>query len=307
MSTVSRDGLKIIGLKMKNNSFIWLHRYAQLLTVTTFLLIIAGGLVTSTKSGLSVPDWPLSYGKLMPPMVGGIRYEHTHRMIASLVGLMTLALALWLGASEQRRWVRWLGITAFGAVVIQGILGGLTVLYLLPAPISIFHACLAQTFFVLVMSLAFFTSREWFMPIQTSVRSGFSDMKPLLLMTMGFTYSQLILGATLRHTGNQFIAVSHIVNGFFILIHSGLVMARVLNHYEGDKQLVYPAVFLGFLTLLQMAFGIGAFIYTIALHEAVQISSARVFFVTVHQTLGALLLATIAFLTLRIYRKAAIK
>ncbi|OGW84581.1 MAG: hypothetical protein A3C35_05230 [Omnitrophica bacterium RIFCSPHIGHO2_02_FULL_46_11] len=132
-------------------------------------------------------------------------------------------------------------------------------------------------------------------------------MKPLLLMTMGFTYSQLILGATLRHTGNQFIAVSHIVNGFFILIHSGLVMARVLNHYEGDKQLVYPAVFLGFLTLLQMAFGIGAFIYTIALHEAVQISSARVFFVTVHQTLGALLLATIAFLTLRIYRKAAIK
>ena len=96
MSTVCRDGLKIIGLKMKNNSFIWLHRYAQLLTVTTFLLIIAGGLVTSTKSGLSVPDWPLSYGKLMPPMVGGIRYEHTHRMIASLVGLMTLALALWL-------------------------------------------------------------------------------------------------------------------------------------------------------------------------------------------------------------------
>src|SRR3990167_5697725 len=130
---------------------VWLARYTKLLAAVTFLLIIAGGLVTSTKSGLSVPDWPLSYGKLMPPMVGGVRYEHTNRMIASLVGFMTLVLTLWLGFKESRTWVRWTGIAAFGAVVIQGILGGLTVIYLLPAPVSIFHACLAQTFFALAI------------------------------------------------------------------------------------------------------------------------------------------------------------
>src|SRR3989338_2934111 len=141
---------------------LWLGRYTKLLVGGTFLLIIAGGLVTSTQFGLSVPDWPISYGKLMPPMVGGVRYEHTHRMIASLVGIMTLVLALWLGFKESRTWVRCAGIAAFGVVVVQGILVALTVMYLLPAPISIFHACLAQTFFALIVSLAFFTSREWF-------------------------------------------------------------------------------------------------------------------------------------------------
>src|SRR3989338_4154315 len=141
---------------------LWLARYTKLLVGVTFFLIIVGGVVTSTKSGLSVPDWPLSYGKLMPKMVGGVRYEHTHRMIASLVGIMTLALSLWLGFKESRTWVRWAGIIAFGAVVLQGVLGGLTVIYLLPAPISIFHACFAQTFFALIVSLAFFTSKEWF-------------------------------------------------------------------------------------------------------------------------------------------------
>src|SRR3989338_10054325 len=106
---------------------MWLRLYTKILVVMTFLLVIAGGLVTSTKSGLSVPDWPLSYGQLMPPMVGGIRYEHTHRMIATLVGLMTLVLAVWLGCSERRKWVRWAGIGALGLVVAQGILGGMTV------------------------------------------------------------------------------------------------------------------------------------------------------------------------------------
>src|SRR3989338_726134 len=147
------------------HSSVWLSRYTKLLAGVTFLLIIAGGLVTSTDSGLAVPDWPLSYGQFMPPMVGGIRYEHSHRLIAASVGLMTILLVGWLMAVERRRWVRWLGIAALGTVVLQGILGGLTVLYLLPDPVSIFHACLAQTFFALIVALAFFTSREWFSPV----------------------------------------------------------------------------------------------------------------------------------------------
>ncbi len=300
----------------------WLARYTKLLAFATFLLIIAGGLVTSTKSGLSVPDWPLSYGRLMPPMVGGIRYEHTHRLIASLVGMMTLALVLWLGFKESRAWVRWTGIAAFGAVVIQGILGGLTVIYLLPAPISIFHACLAQTFFALTVSLAFFTSKECenvndgtryvtgqvpsakSEPVPAVPGTVDIEIKQPLWMLITLIYLQLILGATLRHTSNQLIVISHIVNGFFVLIGSIIVMLRVFHHCEQEKKLVHPAFLLGISALLQMALGMGAFIYVLMLPQTIQSPAGKIFFITAHQTLGAFLLGTCVFLMLRIYRKA---
>jgi cytochrome c oxidase assembly protein subunit 15 len=126
---------------------IGLHRWALFTTCCTAFLIFVGGLVTSTDSGLAVPDWPLSYGMLFPPMVGGIFYEHGHRMAAAFVGFLTVILAIWTCVKEDRSWVRWLSLTALAAVVLQGILGGLTVLYLLPASISMTHACLAQTSF----------------------------------------------------------------------------------------------------------------------------------------------------------------
>ncbi|MDO8665570.1 MAG: COX15/CtaA family protein, partial [Gemmatimonadales bacterium] len=120
-----------------------LHRYALAVAGATFVLVVAGGLVTSTGSGLSVPDWPLSFGTLFPRMEGGVRFEHTHRLIAAGVGLLTIALAVWIARREPRRWVRGLAFVAVGAVVIQGVLGGLTVLFKLPTPISVAHASLA--------------------------------------------------------------------------------------------------------------------------------------------------------------------
>ena len=280
---------------------LWLSRYTKLLVAMTFLLIVAGGLVTSTQSGLSVPDWPLSYGRLMPPMVGGIRYEHTHRMIASLVGIMTFVLMFWLGFKEKRSWLRWAGIGAFAAVVAQGILGGLTVIYLLPAPISILHACLAQTFFAFVVSLAFFTSREWVSSGASTLQV--SELKQPLFMMIALVYAQLILGATLRHTTNHAIVISHIVTGFLVLIHSMVIMIRIVKNFESEKKLVYPSVVLGILTLAQLSLGMGAFIYIFMLGETLQPQAGKIFFVTAHQTLGALILATGAFLLLRVYRK----
>ena len=128
-----------------------LHAYAVFTAFCTFLLIIAGALVTGNDAGLSVPDWPLSYGKLMPPMVGGIFYEHGHRMVAATVGLLTVVLAFWLWRAEPRRWVRRLGWVALATVVAQGVLGGITVLFYLPVAVSVAHACLAQIFFCLVV------------------------------------------------------------------------------------------------------------------------------------------------------------
>jgi len=178
-----------------------LHVFSIITAVCTFLLIIAGGLVTSTGSGLAVPDWPLSYGKLMPPMVGGILYEHSHRMIASLVGLLTIVLTAWIWKKESRRWLRILAVLGLLAVVTQGVLGGLTVLFLLPTPISVGHATLAQTFFCIVASIALFTSRWW---LSNHPEIRIADRKPSLLvlcvLTSAAVYIQLILGALMRHT-----------------------------------------------------------------------------------------------------------
>src|SRR6476646_6654250 len=126
-----------------------LHRFAKFLPACTILLILAGSLVTSHDAGLSVPDWPTSYGWNMftfPPSmwVANIFYEHGHRLIASSVGFLTIILAVWLWLKEPRRWVRWLGVTALGTVIAQGLLGGLTVLFFLPAAISTAHAGLAE-------------------------------------------------------------------------------------------------------------------------------------------------------------------
>src|SRR5438046_2833311 len=143
-----------------------LHRFATFVAGCTVLLLLAGSLVTSTGSGLSVPDWPTSYGWNMftfPPSmwVGGIVYEHGHRLIASTVGFFTILLAVWLWRGETRRWMRLLGLAALVLVVLQGLLGGLTVRYFLPAPVSIAHAAVAEIFFCLTVAIALFTSDRW--------------------------------------------------------------------------------------------------------------------------------------------------
>ena len=181
-----------------------LRYFSKILFFSTLFLIFIGGLVKSTESGLSVPDWPTTYGRFMfafpmSEMVGGIRYEHTHRMVASIVGLLTLALAFWLNYAERRRWVKVLGWAALFAVILQGILGGLTVRYFLPTSISVAHGMLAQTFFLMTITLAYSQSRE------RKTREGseekfngtFLKLCALLLFVI---YVQLILGAVMRHT-----------------------------------------------------------------------------------------------------------
>ncbi len=179
-----------------------LHRFALGTACCTFVLIVAGGMVTSTGSGLAVPDWPLSYGQVMPPMVGGIFYEHGHRMIASFVGFLTVILAFWVWKKDPRRWMRVLGFAALFAVIVQGILGGLTVLYLLPTAVSVSHAALAQSFFCLTALIALFTSKWWFEtnPILTepTTRRFFQSCIFLVLAV----FLQLVLGAVMRHTGS---------------------------------------------------------------------------------------------------------
>src|SRR5512142_381994 len=178
---------------------VLLRRYTKVVAASTLFLIYAGAMVTSTGSGLAVPDWPLSYGMLMPPMIAGIFYEHGHRMIAATVGLLTVIQAISLQMREPKRFVRILGWCSLGAVIAQGVLGGLTVLFLLPHSVSISHAGLAEIFMCLNMSIAFFTSESF-----RRLRSGERDADaPTVLTTLlvVLVYAQILAGALVRHLG----------------------------------------------------------------------------------------------------------
>jgi cytochrome c oxidase assembly protein subunit 15 len=210
-----------------------LHRFSKFLVACTVLLILAGSLVTSHDAGLSVPDWPTSYGWSMftfPPSmwVANILYEHGHRLIASSVGFLTIVMAAWLWYADPRRWMRWFGVATLGSVVAQGLLGGLTVLFFLPAAISTAHAGLAEVFFCMTVAIAIFTSPGWIAGYgvgadprvppsqrygevrQSAKRDGGGPVRggpmgpPLRYLATTATvliFAQILVGATMRHTG----------------------------------------------------------------------------------------------------------
>jgi cytochrome c oxidase assembly protein subunit 15 len=184
---------------------IHLRRYTKFLCVLTLLLIALGALVKSTESGLSVPDWPTTYGKFMfayplNKMAGGIKYEHTHRMLASLVGLLTLILTIWLiRIQAQPAWIKRLGIFAFLTVVAQGVLGGLTVLLFLPVWLSTFHGVLAQTFFLIVIMIAYGLSVERQKRWKIDEESYSPRFLRMAIILMVMVYIQLIIGNIMRH------------------------------------------------------------------------------------------------------------
>src|SRR6185436_8099000 len=179
---------------------VWLHRYAVAVATCTLFLVVAGGLVTSNDAGLSVPDWPLAYGKLIPSQIeGGIVFEYGHRVVATTVGLLTVILAIWMGRVEKRRWLRRLGFIALGGVIAQGLLGGLTVIFMQPKPVSIFHACLAELFFSTTVLIALFTSAEWSGSRPMVEDSGSLSIHSLALAVPLFVLTQLALGASARH------------------------------------------------------------------------------------------------------------
>jgi heme a synthase len=185
---------------------VGLRHYSKFLCVMTLFLILLGALVKSTGSGLSVPDWPTTYGKFMfayplNKMAGGIKYEHTHRMLASIVGLLTLILTVWLLCkSIIPVWIKRLGLFAFLTVVTQGILGGLTVKFFLPVWLSTFHGVLAQTFFLILILIAYALSMERYRRWNIEEESYSPQFLRAAILLMAMVYVQLILGNIMRHT-----------------------------------------------------------------------------------------------------------
>ena len=279
-----------------------LHAYVRWLAAAAWILIIAGGLVTSTGSGLSVPDWPLSYGRFFPPMIGGIRFEHTHRVIAGLVGVLTLGMTVLFLRSEQRVWVKQLAFLALLMVVAQALLGALTVVWLLPTAVSVLHACLAQTFFCVLAALATVTSREWMLaPSQPVLFRKADSTKRLFAAAFFFLFMQLVTGAVVRHTAVRTGLGFHIVGAGLATLHVILVLARIARSTELQGRWMTQGWAMGLLLVLQIFFGLGAWSSRPHLEGEI-LSSREILFTTAHQASGALLLALMAILLLRALR-----
>jgi heme a synthase len=281
-----------------------LHRFAVFTACATFVLIVAGALVTSNDAGLSVPDWPTSFGYLVkvPHWVGGARFEWTHRMIAGFVASLTVVLAVWTWLVERRRWLRTLALAAFGTALAQAVLGGLTVLFYQPPAVSSAHAAVAQTFFCIAVAIALFTGRRW---VEEVPRIELDTRRPslitLTLLSIFVLYVQLILGAMFRHKGMSWWP--HALHAAIVTIVLTWTAVRALSLYSKIEAVRRPAVILLSLLIAQLCLGFMAFLTRVAWgHDAVQPELPMVISTVAHVAVGALLLATAAVLAIQVWR-----
>ena len=269
----------------------WLHRYATFVACATFLLIIAGALVTSNDAGLSVPDWPTSFGTFrMPRMVGGVKFEHGHRMIAGAVAILTILLAVWLWRSDCRPWVRRLGALSVLAILIQAVLGGITVLFYLPVAISVGHACMAQIFFSLAVCLALFTGEKWKWDEPKLADQVSPSLRQLTAWTTGLVFLQLMVGAGFRHNGLGI--VPHFIGAVLVTASVIWIVIRVFSRFSAEPRLTRPALLLMILLFIQLGLGIGSYILKLGARNAAQPLPPVVDVTTTHVAVGALVLVT---------------
>lgn len=291
-----------------------LRVFTKVVAASTFVLLLAGAMVTSTGSGLSVPDWPLSFGQWMPAMEGGVLYEHGHRMIASFVGLLIVIEAVWLARVDPRPAVRALGWAALAGVVVQGLLGGLTVLLRLPDLVSVSHAALAELVFGATVALALVCSRSWAAaPDDPPVDAGVPSVFALATGTAAMIWLQIVLGAVVRHTGAGLVIpdfplaygqivpplvstpvalhFAHRVGAVVVLLAVAWVAIRTCRAHGGRAALAAPASLLAALVVVQI--GLGG--WTVLSRKAAWVTSA-------HLGVGALLWATALVLALNARR-----
>jgi len=268
------------------------------------LLIVAGALVTSNDAGLSVPDWPTTFGSLyrIPPMVGGVKFEHGHRMVAEFIGLLTIVLAVWTWRTERRSWIRKLGLIALGTVVAQGVLGGITVRFYLPPAVSTAHATLGQTFFCLVVVMAMVTGREWMEapPVVVAERHR-PRLRTLATLAAASVYVQLILGAAFRHSGIKLLP--HLVSAVVVTVLLLWTILRIFAEHSSVPQLLRPARVLLILLFIQLGLGFGAYLTRVEWgKETSQPLLGMVVATVAHVAVGALVLATSVVLAVQAYR-----
>jgi cytochrome c oxidase assembly protein subunit 15 len=284
----------------------WHHRVAVFIAFLTFVVIVAGALVTSEDAGLSVPDWPTSYGHILrlPPWVGGIVYEHSHRMMASVTGILTIVIAFWTLFADRRRWMKYLGFAALATIVIQGVLGGITVLNFLPPAVSTAHSAVGQTFFCIAVLIAVFTGRKWVEEAPSpTADNGHPKVLVLCLYAIAILYLQLVLGGMFRHRGMSWWP--HVVNAVAVALILTWTSVRALISFPRVEAIRRPAALLLFTLMVQLLLGFAAFLTRVA-WVGTQANNPMVISTVAHTSVGALLLAIASVLTIQVWRHAAV-
>ena len=276
------------------------HRFAVATSGFTVLLLMAGALVTSNDAADSVPDWPLAYGKIIPPLVGGIRYEFAHRVVAGIVAVLTLILAIWLTRTEKRPKVRALAWTAVALVIAQALLGAARVLLGHPPLIATIHATIAQIFFITTVALALVTS-PWSQSDQPTLDDpGSPKVRSVALWTTLVILLQLVLGAGFRH--GAFGILPHLIGAvavtFFVIWTTRTAKKRFASVPEIRSGIKWLNITFG----TQILLGVAAYwAVAKAINEA-QPTPSYVILTVAHVLVGALTLASSVILTLICYR-----
>lgn len=273
------------------------HRFAVFVVCWTILLFVAGALVTSRDAALSVPTWP---GPVMPPMVGGVLYEHSHRMIAGALGVFTLILAIIVWTKEKRSWLRWFSAIAVGGVVVQAILGGQVVIRLLHYWLPVLHACFAQIVFAAVLSIAVFTSKWWVSDRPQLEDNGSPSIHSVAILNAAAIYLQVILGAGFRH--KEIPIWPHMAGALLVL---GVVIwtAVVLRKRFGQsRELSKARILLHAIFGTQFLLGFAAYWSRLSTAEAPQPMLVMVSLTVIHTVVGAILFAFSILIVLMCYR-----
>jgi heme a synthase len=273
------------------------HKFALFVVCWTVLLFVAGALVTSEDAALSVPTWP---GPVMPPMVGGVFFEHSHRMIAGVLGVLVLVLAIVVWRKDERSWLRWFGFIALGGVIVQALLGGQVVIRLLHYWLPVIHACFAQIVFAAVLSIAVFTSKWWVTERPRLEDSGTPSIHSLTLLNAALIYLQVILGAGFRHQD-----ISIWPHAFGALIVLGVVTwtaVALRKRFAASRELSGARVLLHAIVGMQFLLGIAAYWSRLSTSDAPQPMPLMVALTVIHTVLGAILFAFSVLLVLLCYR-----
>jgi heme a synthase len=266
------------------------HRFAVFTVLWTVLLLVAGALVTSNDAALSVTDWPKSHGVWIPtPLAGGDVYEYSHRVVAGVLGVLTLVLAVAIWVKDGRRWLRWFGVIAVGGIVAQAVLGGQVVIQLLHYWLPVLHACFAQIMFAAILSIAVFTSKWWISDQPQLEDRGSPSIHSLALINALVIFFQVFLGAGFRHKD---IPIWPHAAGSLAVLATVVWTAVVLRkRFEKSRELTRMRLLLHSVFGLQFLLGIGAYWSRLTTADAPQPMPVMVSLTVIHTVVGALLFA----------------
>jgi cytochrome c oxidase assembly protein subunit 15 len=276
------------------------YRFAVATACCTILLMMAGAMVTSNGAADSVPDWPLAYHRLVPPLIGGIRFEYTHRVLAGLVSIMTLVLAVWITMTEGRPVAKRLGWTALVLVLAQAGLGGFRVLKGYPAISATAHATLAQVFFITMVGLSLYLSSWWQSDLPQLDDSGTPRVRLLASWMTVSILVQLVLGAAFRH--GAFGIIPHLMGAAVVTAMILWAAATAKRRFRGDRDLRHATIFLHAFFGIQILLGGLAWWAVIRAEDEVQPTVTYATLTVAHVLGGALTLAAAVVFTLTCYR-----